>query len=78
MYTKTEHQALMDIPSIMKELISMFSTHFNYFKDKNNFFKPAIFLPFDSSNNAHLADPRQLLLHAENTYVNLKKLVERL
>lgn len=56
----------------------MFSTHINYFKDKRTYFKPAIFLPFDSGSNAHLADPRQLLLNAENTYVNLKKMVERL
>ena len=77
MYTKAEHQALMDVPSIMKELTMMFATHINHFKDKSNFFQPAIFLPFDSSNNTQL-DPRQLILHAENTYVNLKKMVERL
>ena len=64
MYTKTEHQALMDIPAIIKDLSTMFSTHLNHFKDKNSYFQPAIFLPFDSSNNAHLADPGQLLLHA--------------
>jgi hypothetical protein len=64
MYTKAEHQALMDIPAIMKDLSAMFSTHLSHFKDKNSYFQPAIFLPFDSSNNAHLADPRQLLLHA--------------
>lgn len=58
MYTKAEHQALMDIPAIMKDLSMMFSTHLNHFKDKNSYFQPAIFLPFDSSNNAQLANPR--------------------
>ena len=78
MYTKAEHQALQDIPMIMKDLTNMFTTHQQHFKDKASYFKPAVFLPFDTSNNFQLSDPKQLLLHAENTYVNLKKLVERL
>lgn len=69
----------MDIPMIMKDLSNMFSTHQQHFKDKGgSIFQPAIFVPFDHSNNLQLTDPRQLLLHAENTYVNLKSLVERL
>lgn len=76
MYTKAEHQALLDIPNIQKELISMFAAHIQHFKDRTSYFQPAVFLPFD--NNANFSDPRQLLLHAENTHVNLKKIVERL
>jgi hypothetical protein len=78
MYTKAEHQALQDIPMIMKDLTNMFTTHTQHFKEKSSYFKPAVFLPFDSSNNFQLTDPKQLLLHAENTYINLKKVVERL
>jgi hypothetical protein len=78
MYTKAEHQALQDIPMIMRDLTNMFTTHLQHFKEKNSYFKPAIFLPFDSTNNFQLSDPKQLLLHAENTYINLKKIVERL
>jgi hypothetical protein len=79
MYTKAEHQALLDIPMIMRDLTNMFTTHLQHFKEKSGgYFQPAIFLPFDTSNNFNLTDPRQLLIHAENTYVNLKKIVERM
>lgn len=64
MYTKSEHQAIMDVPLIMKDLINMFTTHLNHFKDKNSFFKPALFLPFDTANSLQMTDPKQLLLHA--------------
>ena len=78
MYTKSEHQAVQDIPGIMRELTNIFSTHLSHFKEKKSFFQPALFLPFDSGNRLQLSDPRQLLLHTESTYVNLKKMVERL
>ena len=55
----------------------MFTTHISHFKDKGTIFQPAMFLPFDNTS-MNYNDPRQLLLHAENTYVNLKKIVERL
>lgn len=32
MYTKAEHQALQDIPMIMKDLTNMFATHMQHFK----------------------------------------------
>ena len=63
MYTKAEHQAIQDIPSIMRELTTIFTTHLSHFKDKKAFFQPAIFLPFDSSSKYQLTDPKQLLLH---------------
>ena len=78
MYTKAEHQAIQDVPGIMRELSTIFSTHQSHFKDKQSFFQPAVFLPFDSSSRMQSTDPRQLLLHTESTYVNLKKMVERL
>jgi len=77
-YCKPINQALQDIPLIMKDLTTMLSTHLQHFKDKANYFQPAIFLPFDSLNNFNTIDPKQLIMHAENTYVNLKKIVERL
>ena len=63
MYTKAEHQAIQDIPLIMKELTTMFTTHVSHFKDKT-LFQPAVFLPFDAANRLQLTDPRQLLMHA--------------
>lgn len=78
MYTKAEHQAIQDIPSIMRELTNIFTTHINHFKSKNNYFQAGIFLPFDSSSKFQMTDPKQLLSHTEGTYVNLKKMVERL
>ena len=78
MYTKAEHQAIQDVPGIMRDLTTIFTTHQQHFKDKKTLFQPAIFLPFDSTNRFQLTDPKQLLLHTESTYVNLKKMVERL
>jgi hypothetical protein len=63
MYTKAEHQAIQDIPSIMKELTNIFTTHINHFKSKNTYFQAAIFLPFDSASKTQMTDPKQLLLH---------------
>jgi hypothetical protein len=62
----------------MKDLISMFTDHLIFLKNRNNIFRPAIFLPFDNKKANHFSDARQLLQHAETTYVNLKTLVERL
>ena len=75
MYTKAEHQAIQDVPSIMRELTNIFATHLNHFKDKKAFFQPALFLPFDTTNKFQMTDPKQLLIHTESTYVNLKKMV---
>lgn len=56
----------------------MFTDHLNFLKNRNNIFRPAIFLPFDNKKANHFSDARQLLQHAETTHVNLKTLVERL
>lgn len=62
----------------MRDLINMFTAHLQHFKEKASYFQPAVFLPFDSGSNMQMTDPRQLLHHAENTHVNLKKIMERL
>jgi hypothetical protein len=61
----------------------MFGQHVEYLNNHKNSFRPAVFLPFDNRNNhnsklSQLNDARQLLMHAETTYVNLKTMVERL
>lgn len=63
MYTKAEHQAIQDIPSIMKDLTNIFTSHVNHFKNKNTHFQAGIFLPFDSGNKFQMTDPKQLLVH---------------
>ncbi len=63
MYTKAEHQALQDVPLMMKELTALFSTHVQHFKERAGVFRPAVFLPFDGGSFSG-SDPRQLLLHA--------------
>lgn len=65
----------MDLPILMKELKNLFSTHVQHFQNKKTF-QPAIFLPFDNAN-MQFGDPRQMILHAENTYVDLKTMIER-
>jgi hypothetical protein len=64
MYTKPVNQALLDIPLLMKDLTTLFITNLDHFKHKNSMFQPAIFLPFDHSNNLQLTDAKNLLLHA--------------
>jgi hypothetical protein len=63
----------------MKEMIEIFQTHIEYQKSRKNNFRPAIFLPFDNRNSKinQFSDARQLLQHAETTYINLKTLIER-
>ncbi len=41
----------------------MFTDHINYLNNRNNAFRPAIFLPFDNRKN-NFSDARQLLQHA--------------
>ena len=60
----------------MKDIRTMFTTHVEHFANRKTF-QPAIFLPFDSTGAFKLTDPKQLLLHAENTYVDLKVIIER-
>ena len=49
---------------------------------KKNQFQPSMFLPFDCPNGMiggiSSGDPKNLLMHTENTYVDLKTMVKRL
>lgn len=75
MYTKPTSQAILDIPLLMKEMKTLFSNHLDHFKNRNTF-QPALFLPFDQ-NPTRFTDPKQLILSAENTYVDLRVMMER-
>lgn len=76
MYLKPLNQALNDIPNIMRDIKSLFTTHIEHFSNKSNF-KPAIFLPFDNNSTFQLTDPKQLIAHAQQTYIDLKVMIER-
>ena len=75
MYTKPTSQAILDIPILMKEMKTLFANHLDHFKNRNTF-QPALFLPFDQ-NPTRFTDPKQLILSAENTYVDLRVMMER-
>ncbi len=76
MYLKPVHQALNDIPNLMRDIKTMLTTHIEHFSNKSNF-KPAIFLPFDHNGAFQLTDPKQLIAHAQETYIDLKVMIER-
>jgi len=64
MYLKPVSQALSDIPNIMREIKTLFTTHVEHFSKKSNF-KPAIFLPFDNNGTFQLTNPKQMIAHAQ-------------
>lgn len=76
MYLKPVSQALNDIPNIMRDIKTLFAAHIEHFSTKTTF-KPAIFLPFDHNGAFQLTDPKQLIAHAQETYIDLKVMIER-
>lgn len=60
----------------MRDVRTLFITHNEYFSKRNNF-KPAIFLPFDNNNAFQLTNPQQMIAHAQETYIDLKVLMDR-
>lgn len=62
-YMKSQMQANSEIPNIMRDIKTLFTTHVDHFSNRKTF-QPAIFLPFDSTGNFKMTDPKQLLLHA--------------
>lgn len=76
MYLKPVHQALNDIPNIMRDIKTLFTAHMEHFSNRSNF-KPAIFLPFDNNGAFQLTDAKQLIAHAQETYIDLKVMIER-
>lgn len=75
-YLKNQMQANNEIPNIMRDIKTLFTTHNEHFAGRNTF-QPAIFFPFDSTGAFKMTDAKQLLLHAESTYIDLKVLIER-
>jgi hypothetical protein len=76
MYLKPPAQALSDIPHLLVDIRGLFTAHLEHFSNRANF-KPAVFLPFDHSGGLQLSDPRQLIAHVQETYMDLKVMIER-
>ena len=73
---KPQHQALSELPNIMRDIKTLFTTHMEHFSNRTTF-KPAIFLPFDHNGVFQLTDPKQLIAHAQETYIDLKVMISR-
>ena len=68
MYLKPQSQAVLGIPLIMNELKNLFTAHSCHLRERTTY-QPAVFLPFN--NNYKFSDPKQLVMQAESTHVDL-------